>query len=212
MKVFNSDKNPNVLFLFLNGTIVSKLDKKIKKIFLAPFFWDEFEYASLTKNDVAQGFSEFVEELFKVSDVKVEIASNHEVKQWNVKDTEPVQKDEIKKPVNPTIKLGIRYLNYVHPGEFTMVESGFNKENNVYFEDGRARFSHQPKQKILIVDENSIWDALRQNLDMNKKEIEETIIKWVQKKFGISELRNVTQTNMRNWERFMVMIDDVENV
>ena len=205
MKVYNSTTNPNVVFLFSTGVLIAKLDKEINKIFIAPFFWEDFHYNGFTDDDVSEGFIMFFEEFFKVSNLKLEVVSNHDIKQWR---NEPM---ELVVPKVKGLRPAVRYLNNMHDGEFTIVKTGHRKHIENYFENNRLMFAYYPEEKTMVVDEVILWGALKDIFNLNDTQIQKTIINWVQEKFGIGEIKRVEPKPMWAFRQVMDLANDMHN-
>ena len=202
MKVYNSTTNPNVVFLFSTGVLIAKLDKEINKIFIAQFFWEDLHFNQFTDDDVSEGFIMFFEEFFKVSNLKLEVASDYDVKQWR---NEPMELVNSKvKGLRPAV----RYLNNMHDGEFTIVKTGHRKHIENYFENNRPMFAYYPEEKTMVVDEVIIWGALKDIFNLNDTQIQKTIINWAQEKFGIGEIKKVEPKPMWAFRQMMGLFDD----
>ena len=202
MKVYNSTTNPNVVFLFSTGVLIAKLDKEINKIFIAQFFWEDLHFNQFTDDDVSEGFIMFFEGFFKVSNLKLEVASDYDVKQWR---NEPMELVNSKvKGLRPAV----RYLNNMHDGEFTIVKTGPDKNHEAYLENNRLIIMYYPEDKKMVVDEVILWGELKNVFNLNDIQIQKTIINWVQEKFGIGEIKKVEPKPMWAFRQMMGLFDD----
>ena len=205
-RVLNSTTNPNIVFLSsASGALIAKLDKEINKIFIAPFFWEDFHYNGFTDDDVSEGLIMFFEEFFKVSNLKLEVVNNHDAKQWR---NEPM---ELVVPKVKGLRPAVRYLNNMHDGEFTIVKTGHRKHIENYFENNRPMFAYYPEEKTMVVDEVILWGALKDIFNLNDTQIQKTIINWVQEKFGIGEIKRVEPKPMWAFRQVMDLANDMHN-
>ena len=204
-RILNSTTNPNIVFLSSNGVLIAKLDKEINVIFIAQFFWEDFEDNRFTDDEVSEGFIMFFEEFFKVSNLKLEVASDYDVKQWS---NEPM---ELVVPKVKGLRPAVRYLNNMHDGEFTIVKTGHRKHIENYFENNRPMFAYYPEEKTMVVDEVILWGALKDIFNLNDTQIQKTIINWVQEKFGIGEIKRVEPKPMWAFRQVMDLANDMHN-
>ena len=165
--------------------LFAKLDKEINKIFIAQFFWEHYHLNRFTDDEVSEGFIMFFEGFFKVSNLKLEVASDYDVKQWS---NEPM---ELVVPKVKGLRPAVRYLNNMHDGEFTIVKTGDNKNIENYLENGKNIMVYYPKSKKLEVDKVILWAELKNIFNLSDYQIQKTIINWVQEKFGIGEIEEV---------------------
>ena len=205
-RVLNSTTNPNIVFISTASKVLfAKLDKEINKIFIAQFFWEDLHYNGFTDDDVSEGFIMFFEEFFKVSNLKLEVASDYDVKQWS---NEPM---ELVVPKVKGLRPAVRYLNNMHDGEFTIVKTGDNKNIENYLENGKNIMVYYPKSKKLEVDKVILWAELKNIFNLSDYQIQKTIINWVQEKFGIGEIKRVEPKPMWAFRQVMDLANDMHN-